>query len=603
MEFIKGKWYRNSEWRDNAYCKADGSRVHGKIYFTECIDNDEHTYKLDWWQNREGTIREVALEEIQQWLPYNHPDKIKPIEKWSVGSYVVFLKNFGRSNKGDIDLITKDVNHGNVVICEKEIATTKDEQYVKWFATKSEAEEFAKSLVEIKESKPKQLTVDDLVEGEIYTDGDAIFIAPNKNNTGLRITTQSFVNRNSKFDLEDCLRPATPQEKKHLNVCIQQDKFINQEDLDLYDDVTFELKTLMKEEPKYSYEVVHCTTQEEWDFVAKVLGRTTSVSFNYFGDCIRLNNPECSEKLTYCKNDNNCKIYSFQEWCNKFNHKPDFMNKQEPERKQPSMEELLEEARRRFPIGSTFKLIPIYPGDGLKTCKVSNYAWLEGDIDSNGNYLYYKGKWAEIISLPEKIEEEWKPCVGDWVTIEDSDKLENGCMGCPKGTFIVVENADENYVQGLLRTDENTFIVKISNTPFRYWRISNKGVKKAKPHEIPVQEDEFVLPERWCFRVTKENYQKFKHLRQLIDPTIGYITSQNYEGKSWGLWSGEIYGVEITFEQFQKCVLNSTLGIKEYPITPQECIPTTKPTGKQVCLSNFNEETTIKINFKQTIKI
>lgn len=73
---------------------------------------------------------------------------IPEIKKWDVGTYVVFLKDYGFSKKGDVDkIIESNLRSGKTCICEKEGSTTKDEKYVKWFATKKEAEEFAKTLI------------------------------------------------------------------------------------------------------------------------------------------------------------------------------------------------------------------------------------------------------------------------------------------------------------------------------------------------------------------------------------------------------------------------------------------------------------------------
>lgn len=436
-KFEKGKWYRNSEWRDNAYCKADGSNVHDKIYFTEYIDNDNHAYKLDWWQNREGIMREVPVSEIQQYLPLNHPDK-QPIEKWSVGSYVVIVEK----QHGVLlpqGTIRKIEEYSDNVICVLggALGTCREEKgAIKWFATKEEAEEFAKSLVEIKESKPKQLTVDDLVEGEIYVERYSLWDYEYILKYGMRKAILVADNQNHRFrnqrvcdigNSESVIRPATPQEKKHLNVCIQQDKFINQEDLDLYDDVTFELKTVMKDEPKYDYEVVHCTTQEEVNFAISKCKSKTSLLYSKGlnleselkkypeGICI---NPKKNaySGLDWYKNQN-AKIYSFQEWCKKFNHKPNFMTKQEPERKEPSMEELLEEAEKRYPSGTIFKTLTkgntyvstgIIREDTLTLRKISMYVE-DNDFDMSSGTIYLDGEWAKIVSLPEKIEEDWIP--------------------------------------------------------------------------------------------------------------------------------------------------------------------------------------------------
>lgn len=76
----------------------------------------------------------------------NISDKIEP---WSAGTYVVFIKNYGNSCPGDIDKILRGTGRG--VYCEKEMTTTTNSRYTKWFATKEEAEKFSKALLTTKE--------------------------------------------------------------------------------------------------------------------------------------------------------------------------------------------------------------------------------------------------------------------------------------------------------------------------------------------------------------------------------------------------------------------------------------------------------------------
>lgn len=77
----------------------------------------------------------------------------KTIEKWSVGSYVVFLNSEIQSNglnKGDIQQI-REYNSLSIIYYSGVGNTVSDKgisEQIKWFATKSEAEKFAKTLVE-----------------------------------------------------------------------------------------------------------------------------------------------------------------------------------------------------------------------------------------------------------------------------------------------------------------------------------------------------------------------------------------------------------------------------------------------------------------------
>jgi hypothetical protein len=84
-------------------------------------------------------------------------------------------------------------------------------------------------------------------------------------------------------------------------------------------------------ETKYDYEVVRCTTQEEWDFV--IDNTKSTLKKEWF---IVERNQDGSNDIEYKKHYRlnnkhlfmqNAKIYSFQEWCDKFGHKPDFKPK------------------------------------------------------------------------------------------------------------------------------------------------------------------------------------------------------------------------------------------------------------------------------------
>lgn len=99
-------------------------------------------------------VTPLTLEDVQQYLPGTHPDIIdkplpKTIEKWSKGTYVVYLQNFSNLvSKNQIDEITRELKPGDDCTYTKSygsltLAREQDDQ-IKWFATKQEAEEFVK---------------------------------------------------------------------------------------------------------------------------------------------------------------------------------------------------------------------------------------------------------------------------------------------------------------------------------------------------------------------------------------------------------------------------------------------------------------------------
>lgn len=98
------------------------------------------------------------------------------------------------------------------------------------------------------------------------------------------------------------IRPATLEESEHLESCIKAGKYAD-----------------MK---KYEYEVVHCETQEQWDFVLSKYPNSLSAKLksNYYKDiCLVINKEGANANLRYFKN-NISLIYSFQQWCDKFSY-------------------------------------------------------------------------------------------------------------------------------------------------------------------------------------------------------------------------------------------------------------------------------------------
>jgi len=81
--------------------------------------------------------------------------ELEEVEPWTVGTYVVFLKNYGGSKKGDIDIIRMFEGIRCFLVKEgigpnpskPDIST-----WVKWFPTLQEAEAFSKELLKEEES-------------------------------------------------------------------------------------------------------------------------------------------------------------------------------------------------------------------------------------------------------------------------------------------------------------------------------------------------------------------------------------------------------------------------------------------------------------------
>lgn len=115
---------------------------------------------------------------------------------------------------------------------------------------------------------------------------------------------------------------------------------------------------------------------------------------------------------TWCKTKDDCTEITFEQF-------KKWILKEDP------TESLLEEAKRRYPIGTMF--YPIHESgkmsDNLQ--KQTKECYIYGDwIIGSANIMNPNGTWAKIVSTPEVKTEDWIPQVGDWITITgcyDSD--------------------------------------------------------------------------------------------------------------------------------------------------------------------------------------
>jgi hypothetical protein len=83
-------------------------------------------------------------------------------------------------------------------------------------------------------------------------------------------------------------------------------------------------------EKTYEYEVVHCMTDNEWNFVQKKLNGINRCnwcdSYKEKGHCYNLKDNAHDDIIFYQKQ--NSKIYTFKEYCDKFGYTPDFIEKE-----------------------------------------------------------------------------------------------------------------------------------------------------------------------------------------------------------------------------------------------------------------------------------
>jgi hypothetical protein len=112
-------------------------------YFYGIVDNRLETWDID--GNDHFSYEEVTVEELKQ-LYYS----TSTIEKWSIGSYIVITdKPTHAGIIEDLHAVCEILNNsGNCISTKNDaLAISREEQgQIKWFATKQEAEDFAKTL-------------------------------------------------------------------------------------------------------------------------------------------------------------------------------------------------------------------------------------------------------------------------------------------------------------------------------------------------------------------------------------------------------------------------------------------------------------------------
>ena len=223
------------------------------------------------------------------------------------------------------------------------------------------------------------LTIDDLVEGEIYyyNANQNYFIGKFSYLEDDEIVDKYWINEEKEeYNQSDdaCLpitiRKATTTEIKYLKVCYEQDKFIPKSDLDKYDDITFKLK-----ESKFEFNNWYKNPSNKW--MVFITSGCTGYGFKNNGDWFN------SLKGSWHED-----IYTYPQATN-----------EEVELA------LLAYTKKHYPIGTK------YNDPGLNEFKdltitdnsLSNYGTTS--VFQGKGYIYYEGKWAEIVKENVFVEE------------------------------------------------------------------------------------------------------------------------------------------------------------------------------------------------------
>jgi hypothetical protein len=152
----------------------------------------------------------------------------------------------------------------------------------------------------------------------------------------------------------------------------------------------------------------------------------------------------------------------------------------------PKTEDLIEEAKRRYPVGCKAKCF--VTNNFYEITKdvvfeaISNgtvYSYIKGEVYHNHRS---DGNWAEV-ELPEPISKKWEPKVGDWVMVHENElPITSTWMGeggrvNHQGPFLIEK------IEGYCVHRMSGIRVSLSFSRFR----------KAEPHEIPKTEEPKIL--------------------------------------------------------------------------------------------------------------
>ena len=167
-------------------------------------------------------------------------------------------------------------------------------------------------------------------------------------------------------------------------------------------------------------------------------------------------------------------------------------------------QDLLEEAKRRYPVGTRFKspqnqgIFTVETYDELHSRWIGNtFLIVNVGNPSKGEYLCNNGVWAEII---EEVTEEWK--VEDWLYYNYDNVNHSG------GTFEKIINLANNKVV----TDKNEYLTSLSEL------LSGKhknSIRKALPHEIPSQKPVVKTKAKLFEQPIMKNYTAEEALAEL----------------------------------------------------------------------------------------
>lgn len=325
---------------------------------------------------------------------------------------------------------------------------------------------------------------------------------------------------------------------------------------------------------------VHCETQEQWDFVTKTLDYDWNNGVWDKHKELTFINLDYKHYSSIQSSSYDIILHTFKEWCNKFNHKPNFTSEYLTNRisffvkyTEEFTEDLYNDA---FNFAKDNLLgIPRNMNESYEGLKINGYFL----YDNFGlNVTSHKILISDAKKLQSYGVDNNRQGITKEITIQELKEFINykpksmekeslagryiRCIKQPNARHFTL-NKEYKIINGDIWKRNKCKVTDdishcILDNSFNCFELLPEGysptIELTELDESKVIDE---LPENWCFSVNKENYQKFKHLRSL-DKLTGYITSKNYGNLSWGnwVWLPSSDYKQISFETFEKYVLN-----------------------------------------------
>lgn len=315
----------------------------------------------------------------------------------------------------------------------------------------------------------------------------------------------------------------------------------------------------------YKYEVVHTETQEQWDFVLSKL--TPGCLLSKQSKDFTGNKSLYPEGIVVCFSHNswsginyfkqeNSKFYSFEEWLDKFGHKSEYL-------KQNQKEEQWIPQVGDYVITKEYS--DRYDGRILKITKIDSNKYYYFEVFDKGYYNKnhnFNKKSISRKALPHEIPTQ---------ELSKEDLLAEAKRRFPIGCKIDQKPA---YNCGLIYKITTYETYGLNGDSFYignvgvYQPSTNTWAEIVEEPKITKKSNNFVLPEKWYCKRTKENSKILNNWNN--EKYDSYASCEKGEGcmfsdKNYTGVDLTNYGEykEISFEQFTKHVLNKSKVVKE----------------------------------------